>query len=196
MTDDASTGNVGGAIGRPPPVIRGACLLLLVTGFASVIFSAPVVLNPAAARCHLSRTWIEQVNDDKKDWNNVDLAGRKADDVPCEEAIPLADGIRTKEKDPAKTATVPGESALRIQNVVAVLLGLGQATAGFFVLRTLSRQARNMALGFSGASIILQVLGIISLGVFAFVVYAFAFSPASRELWPKQPRPTSGPPAE
>lgn len=192
MTDDAGTGDVGATTGRPPPVIRGACLLLLISGLASVIFTVPVVLDPSAAQCHLARTWIDQANDDKKDWNNVDTAGRKPDDVPCEEAIPLADGIRTKEKDPSKTATIPSESALRIQNVVAVLIGVGQAVSGFLVLRTLSRQARNMALGFSGAAIILQVLGIISLGVFAFVVYAFSFSPAGREVWPKLPRPERG----
>ena len=192
MTDDAGIGDVSATTGRPPPVIRGACILLLISGLASVIFTVPVIFNPSAAQGHLARTWIDQANDDKKDWNNVDTAGRKPDDVPCEEAIVLADGIRTKEKDPSKTASIPGESALRIQNVAAALIGVGQGISGIFVLRTLSRQARNLALGFSGAAIILQVLGIISLGVFAFIVYAFSFSPAGRELWPKVPRPERG----
>lgn len=191
MTDDA-TGDVGGRTERPPSVIRGACILLLVAGLASLAFSLPVVVDPAAARCQLARTWIDQANDDKKDWNNVDIGGRKAKDVPCQEAAGLADGIRIKEKDPSKTATVPGESALRIQNVMAALLGVGQAASGFFLLRTLSRQARNVALGASGAAIILQILGIISLLVFAFTVYALGFSPASREIWPKEPRPERG----
>ncbi len=180
---------------RPPTVVRAACLLLMVTGVASLVFSVPVVMDPSAAQCHLSRTWIDDANTDNKVWNNVDIGGRKPKELSCDEAVRVADGIRLKEKDPSKTAKVPSDSALRIQNVLAALLGLGQAASGFFLLRGLSHTARSMALGFSGAGIILQVLGIISLGLFAFVVYALAFSPASRELWPKQPR-ASGPAPE
>src|SRR5581483_9784165 len=172
MTDDATTGNVGRSAGRLPPVIRGACLLLMVSGLMSLAFSLPVVADPSSAKCHLTRSWIDQANTDKKEWNNVDTGGRKPKDLPCDEAVRLADGLRIKEKDPSKTATVPSDGALRFQNVAAALLGVGQGVGGFFVMRTLSRQARNMALGFSGAGIVLQVLGIISLGVFAFVVYA------------------------
>jgi hypothetical protein len=195
MTDDATSGNAGGVVGRSAGVIKAACLLLMVSGTASVAFSLPVVTDPASAKCHLSRSWIDDANKDTKAWNNVDIGGRKAKDLPCDEAVRLADGIRLKEKDPSKTATVPSDSALRIQNLLASLLGLGQGVSGFFLGRGLSRQARSMALGFSGAGIILQVLGIISLGVFAFVVYALVFSPASREIWPKQPR-ASGPTPE
>lgn len=188
MTDDASSERVGGTVARPPSVIRAACFMLLVVGLASVMFSLPVVLNASSARCQLARTWIDQANDDKKDWNNVDIGERKPKDVPCDEALVLADGIRIKEKEPEKTASVPGESALQIQNALALLMGAGQAVSGLFVLRKLSRQARSLALGFSGAGIILQVLGIFSLIVFAYVVYAFVFSPAGREIWPREPR--------
>ena len=192
MTDDVTPGSVDGTVSRPPPVIRGACLLLMVTGMASLLFSVPVVMDPSAAQCHLTRTWIDDANTDKKDWNNVDLGGRKPKDVPCDEALLLADGLRVKEKDPSKTATVPSDTALRIQNVMAALLGLGQGLSGFALLRTLGARPRMLSLGFSGAGIVLQVLGIISLGVFAFVVYALAFSPASREIWPRVPRPERG----
>ena len=187
MTDDATPGTV-----TRPPVIRAACLLLMLSGVASLVFSIPVVMNPSSAQCHLTRTWIDDANTDKKDWNNVDLGGRRPKDLPCDEAVRLADGIRVKEKDPTKTATVPSDSALRIQNLMAAFLGLGQGVSGFFLLRTLDKRARTLALGFSGAGIVLQVLGIISLGVFAFVVYALGFSPASRQIWPRQPRPGRG----
>jgi len=177
---------------RPPPVIRAACFLLIASGLASMVFSLPVVLDPSSAQCHLTRTWVDDANTDNKAWNNVDLAGRKPKDLPCAEAVRLADGIPVKEKDPSKTATVPTDSALRIQNLLAALLGVGQGVSGFFLLRGLGMRARTMSLGFSGAGIVLQVLGIISLGVFAFVVYALAFSPASREIWPRAPRPERG----
>src|SRR5687767_1685180 len=130
MTDDVTPGTAT----RPPPVIRAACLLLMVSGMASLVFSIPVVLNPSSAQCHLTRTWVDDANTDKKDWNNVDLGGRRPKDLPCDEAARLADGIRIKEKDPTKTATVPSDSALRIQNLMASFLGLGQGVSGFFLL--------------------------------------------------------------
>ncbi|HYH50041.1 MAG TPA: hypothetical protein VEG38_10895, partial [Acidimicrobiia bacterium] len=119
MTDDPSSERLGGAVTRPPSVVRAACFMLLAVGLASLMFSLPVVFNPSSARCHLARTWIDQANDDKKDWNNVDIGGREPKDVPCDEALVLADGIRVKEKEPDKTASVPSESALQIQNALA-----------------------------------------------------------------------------
>ena len=170
-----------------PTIVRGACILLMIVGVVSVMFSFPVVMGPADARCQLSRRVIDDANTDKKDWNNVDTGAQKAKDLSCPDAIRLAEAVPLNEKGTKKVA-VPGESALRIQNVVAMVLGAGQAASGFFVVRSLSRRARNAAMAFSAAGIILQVLGILSLGVFVFVVYAFAFSPASREVWPKETR--------
>ena len=170
-----------------PPIIRGACILLVIVGLVSVMFSLPVVFDPANAQCHLARTWLDDANTDKKEWNNVDTGGQKAKDLACPDAMRLAGQIKLKEKG-TKTASVPGESALKFQNGIAVLLGLGQAAAGVMLLRSMGRGARNAAIAFSALGIILQVLGIFSLLVFAFVVYAFTFSPASRELWPKEPR--------
>lgn len=156
----------------------------MIVGLVSVMFSLPVMLGPAKARCQLSRTWLDDANTDKKDWNNVDTGGVNAKDLPCPDAIRLAEQIPLNEKG-TKKVTVPGESALQIQNALAAAMGVGQAAAGFIVNRTLSRRARMVAIGLSVAGTVLQVLGILSLGVFVFVVYAFAFSPASREIWPR-----------
>lgn len=186
MTDDERSGGVGGAVG-PPRVIVAACAVLLITGVGSALFSGPVIFNPASARCHLSRTWVDDANTDKKEWNNVDTGGQKPKDLPCAEAIRLADQIRLKENGD-QTASVPGEGALRIQAGLAVVFTLGQAVSGWLVLRRLSRTARNAAMGFAAAGVILRVLGIISLGVFALVIYAFAFSRESKAIWPRQTR--------
>jgi len=159
----------------------------MIVGVASVLFSLPVVTNPASARCTLSRAWLDDANTDKKDWNNVDTGGVKIGDLSCPDAIALAEQVPTNEKA-TKRVKVPSESALRFQNAFAVVLGAGQAVSGFFVIRSLSRRARMFALGLSVAGTIIQVLGILSLGVFVFVVYAFAFSPASRQIWPREPR--------
>jgi hypothetical protein len=176
-----------GSAGTPeiPPIIRGACILLMIVGAVSVLFSLPVMLNGSGARCQLSRSWIEQANKDKKDWNNVDTGGQKTKDIPCPDAVRLAQQVPLNEKGTRKIS-VPSESALQTQNAVAAVIGAGQAVSGFYLIRTLGRWARNTAIGSSAAGIILQILGILSLGVFAFVVYAFAFSPASREIWPRE----------
>jgi uncharacterized protein YjeT (DUF2065 family) len=168
-------------------IIRAAGILLMIVGFGSVMFSLPAVVGTASARCHLARTWLDDANTDKKAWNNVDTGGQKAKDLPCADAIRLADDIRLKEKS-TTTASVPGETALRIQAMVAVAMGLGQAISGSFVLRRLSRPARTAAIAFSAVGIVLRILGIVSLGVFALVVYAFVFSPAAKEIWPREPR--------
>src|SRR5437867_3177591 len=81
-----------------PPIIRGACILLLIVGAVSVLFSFPVVVDPANARCHLARTWLDDANTDKKEWNNVDTGGQKAKDLACPDAVRLAQQIRLKEK--------------------------------------------------------------------------------------------------
>jgi hypothetical protein len=156
----------------------------MIVGAVSVMFSLPLMLDASSGRCQLSRSWIDQANKDKKDWNNVDTGGQKAKDVPCPDAVRLAEQIPRDEKGTRKV-TVPSASALKTQNTVAAVMGAGQAVSGFYLIRSLGRMARNAAIGFSAAGIILQILGILSLGVFAFVVYAFAFSPASREIWPR-----------
>jgi hypothetical protein len=175
-------------------IIRGACIVLLIIGLGSLLFSLQVVVNPTGARCALSRTWIDAVNDeqDKEEWNNVDTGGKEGKDLACPEAIRLADDIRIEEEDPSKTATMPGNSALRIQYTMSLLIGAAQAASAVGVLRTRSRRARNVALGASAAGLLLpagfivQILGIFSALIFVFVGYALAFSPASQALWPRQ----------
>ena len=124
---------------RPPPVIRAAAILLVVAGTVSVVLSFPTVVDPSGARCHLSRSWLDEVNTDKKEWNNVDTGGTKAEDLGCADAIRLADQIRLKETSD-KTASVPGETVLRIQAALAVLMSAGQSIAGTLVMRRLSRR--------------------------------------------------------
>lgn len=159
----------------------------MIVGIATVFFSLPVVFDPAKYRCQLSRVRIDDVNTDKKDWNNVDTGGQKAEDVPCADAVRLAPEIPVNQK--GKKFPLPGESALAAQNGVAVALGLGQAISGFSVIRTLNRRARIVAIVLSSiAGLFFPVLSLLSIGVLVFVTYAFGFSPASREVWPREVR--------
>ncbi len=172
-------------------IIRGACIVLLIIGLGSALFSLQVVLDTAGTRCGLTRSWLDAVNEDKKEWNNVDTGGKKGKELACPDAIRLADEIRIDEKDPTKTAALPSEAVLRIQYAITLVIGAAQAVSGFVVLRTRSRKARNIALGSSAAGFLLpagfliQILGIFSAMILLFLVYALAFSPASKEIWPK-----------
>ena len=197
MTDDQTPGSIGGSVARPPGVIFGACILLAIVGLGATMLSLPGVFDPAGSRCHLSRTWLADAITDNKDWNNVDIGApadaapdelrRQAKALACPDAIRLAGQIPLRENSD-KTIAIPSDTVVLVQSGLAVVMGIGQALSGWVLLRRLSRQARAMAIGFSAAGLVLRILGIISLGVFVFVVYALAFSAASREIWPKEPR--------
>lgn len=159
----------------------------MIVGVATVFFSLPVVVDPAKYRCQLSRVKIDDANTDKKDWNNVDTGGQNAEDLPCADAVRLAPEIPVDQK--GKKFPLPSESALQAQNGVAAALGLGQAIAGFSVIRSLNRRARMVAVVLSLiAGFFFPVLSLLSVGVLVFVTYAFVFSPASREVWPREIR--------
>jgi hypothetical protein len=180
MTDPESPGAA-----PPPPLVRIASVVLLIVGFGSVLISLPSLANPASARCSLGRARIDAANTDSKTWNNVDTGGRKAKDVPCGDAIRLAGRVRLDEKG-TRTASVPGEGAVRTQAALAVLLGLGQGVSAALLARTLQRPARNAAAVFAAFALALPVLGVISLAMAFFVVYALVISPAARMLWPRR----------
>ncbi len=172
------------AAGPLPTVVRIACLLLLVAGFGSVLISLPSLARPESARCSLSRARIDDANTDHKTWNNVDTGGRKARKVPCADAIRLAGQVRLDEKG-TRTASVPGEGAVRVQAALAVVLGLGQGISAALLLRTLGRPARSAAVAFAAFGVVLPVLGVISFVVAIFVAYALVISPAAKQLWPR-----------
>jgi hypothetical protein len=170
-----------------PTAIRGASILLMVVGAVTVLFTVPVMLDAATARCRIARNTVEQANTDRNDWNDVDTGGKKARDLPCDDAAHLVGQIRQKENSD-KFKQLPSESTLANRSAVAAVMGVVQAVSGFSVIRRRSRLARNAAIGASTVGLFLPVLGPLSFGVYAFVVYAFAFSAASREVWPKEDR--------
>jgi|SRR5437763_2157776 len=169
-------------VGRPPTVIRVACILLMVLGFGSVAISFSPAADPPAARCRLSRDRIDRSNADKKTWNNVDTGGRKAKDVPCADAIKLVSQIRLSEKG-TRHDSAPTETAVRIQGIVGIVLGLGQGIAAAMVARRMTRAARNAAVAFCAFGLVFPVLGFISFSISSFVVFAFVFSSPAKQLW-------------
>lgn len=178
MTDHEAPG----AVGRPPTVIRVACVLLLVLGFGSVAISLSPAADPAGARCRLSRDRLDRVNTDNKTWNNVDTGGHKAKDLSCADAIGRVSQIKLSEKG-TRHDSAPTETAVRVQGILGVLLGLGQGISGAAVARQLSRPARNAAVAFSAFGLVLPILGPISFAISFFVIYALVFSAPAKRQW-------------
>jgi hypothetical protein len=181
VTDDAAPPEASAS--RPPPVIRTGCIVLAALGALSFVFAGTSLLDPPAVRCSIAKALIESANEDKKDFNNVDIGDRQPDDLKCDEAIALATQI-PKDREGKKRTSLPSESAIRTRASLAATVGLGQAVSGMLTLRTLDRRARTAALAFAAFGILFAALGILSAAALVFVVYALAFSTASRSIWP------------
>jgi hypothetical protein len=179
----------GSRDGRPavPSVIRGGCLALALTGVVSLFLTVPTIVNPGGIRCTIARSVIEDANDDGEDFNDVDTGGREVDDLGCDEAIALAEGIR-RDEDSDRTVSIPGESLIRNRGFMSALVGIGQIVSGFMTLGTLQRRYRTAALIFSLLGVVVPVLGLVTVALLGFVVYAIGFSAAARELWPPKRR--------
>lgn len=173
-------------------MIRAACTLLMIFGMLSVFVALPSFTNPAATRCSLSRAWIERVNEDDKDFNDVEMDGREPDDLECEEANRIAGRIRIDE-DSDDRLSVPAVAAIRTRSGLTTLVGLGQAITGLVTRRTLDRRARTVALVFTAFGVLFSIFGILSVPVLLFVVYALAFSQPSREVWGGGDKPGPAP---
>ena len=93
-------------VGRPPAMIRIACIVLMVRGSAPWPSACTPTVDPAGSRCNLSRERINSANTDKKPWNNVDTGGSKARDLSCPDAIRLIRQIKLSEKG-TKTDSAP-----------------------------------------------------------------------------------------
>jgi hypothetical protein len=168
-------------------VLRSACIGLMALGGFSALLSLPGLFSPGSVQCSVARQIVEDAADDDKKWNDIDLGGKKADDLSCAEAIAAAD--RTPEKEGSKsTEEVVSEDAIRLRAVMSVFVGVGQLLTGVAVGRTGSRKARNLALAFAGMGMLVAVLGVLSLIATAFILYALSFSPAARERWPRPGR--------
>ena len=172
-------------VGRPPTIIRAACILLMVLGFGSVAISLSPATDPATARCRLSRDRIDRTNTDKKTWNDVDTGGRKARDLPCADAVKLVSQIRLSEKG-TRHDSAPTETAVRVQGLLGIVLGLGQGIAAAVVTRRMTRAARNAAVAFSAFGLVFPVLGFISFSISSFVVFALVFSSPAKQRWGRE----------
>ncbi len=170
------------------PVIRAGCVALMVLGALSVFLATPGLLDPGGVRCSLARTLIRNANEDGEEFNDVDTGGKQPEELECAAAVQLVGGIR-KEAKKDDTISVPSASTIRIRSALTVLVGAGQVAGGFLTLRTLGHRARLAALVFATLGMLFPALGVISLAVLLFVLYALALSGPSRVIWP---RPQAG----
>ena len=186
MDDDKAPGSPGG---RPAvaPVIRGGCVVLAMIGVVSLFLTAPSIVNPGGIRCTIARALIERANTDDEAFNDVDTGGREVDDVSCDEAVALAEGIR-RSADSDETRVIPGAGVIRNRGLMSALIGIGQIVTGFMTLGTMRRRWRTAALVFAVLGVVVPVLGLVTVLALGFVVYALGFGTPAREVWPPKPR--------
>jgi len=169
-------------------VVRAGCLSLSMLGVVTLLLAGSTIFNPGSVRCTLARTLIEDANDDGKDFNDVETGGREADALSCDEALTLAETSRRNENSD-RTVSLPSEGLIRNRGLMSAVVAIGQGVTGFLTLTTLRRRHRTAALVFTALGVVVPVLGLISVLVLGFVIYALVFSGPSRELWPSTSRP-------
>lgn len=173
--------------GEVPPIIKAGCYALTALGVMSLMLALPSLFDAGGVQCTIARSLIQDANDDEAGFNDVDTGDQEPGDVPCGQAVALAEDIPVEEDEP-ETHPVPSEGAIRTRGGLSLVVSVGQAAAGLFTLRTLQRRARTAALVFAAAGMVVPVLGLVTVAVLVFVVYALAFGQASRQLWPRPER--------
>jgi hypothetical protein len=182
-------------------MFRTGCMLLVAIGVLELFLGAQLVRDPDQARCTAARLQIDEANDDDETFNDVELpeGSEDADDVLCNDAIGLAADIPDDEDEPAD-GTFAEASTFRTQGIIVSVLGLAHGVTGFFTQRTRNRRWRTAALVFVAAGLFVPVLGIISMIVMAFVVFALLFSNDAKAIFGQTgglfgPRPPRGAPS-
>lgn len=165
-------------------LVGAGAAVLVVNGILLFTLAAGPLLDPASTRCALARDRIEQAEESDEEFDDVDLGDDDVDDISCDEAIAAADTIRVDE-DSDDTVSLPSDGGIRTEAVIAGVLGLGQVVGGALVLRAGRRWHRNLAAAFAAGGILFPIIGLASLLIVGFVVFALVFSNPARALWPR-----------
>ncbi|MFA5566332.1 MAG: hypothetical protein WC184_10860 [Acidimicrobiia bacterium] len=171
--------------GPLPAALLAASGALMVVGLLLMLVVLPLAFRSESARCDLARSFIKDANDNDRDWDDVDLDGRSTKDLECSEALRLAETIWLDE-DGSVTRVVPSAESIRNQGIITGVLGAGQVASGAAVIFTRNRRARNTAVAFAFVSLIVPLLGMVSIALVLAIVYGLVFSPAARARWPKK----------
>lgn len=149
---------------RPGRLVRIGCSVLALNALLLMYAGGSFVSDPAGVRCADARAAIEDEDED------VDAA-----DISCDDAIPRAVDI--------EDSNIRSEGAARTQGFVFLAIGLAQLAGAILTIRTMSKRARLLALVGAGFGIVLPVLGLLTIAVMAFVVYAIFFSSDARAIF-------------
>ena len=174
----------GRSVGAAGSVFRIGCILLTTLGVLEVFVASQLVLDPDGARCTAAQFAVDAANDDDEDFNDVTLPddAEDAGDIACDDAIALAAAIPSDEGEEAD-GTFPAASSFSTQGLIISGLGIGHAVTGFLTLRTRRKPFRTAALVFIAFGLFLPALGIISLVILAFAVYALLFSADAKAIF-------------
>jgi hypothetical protein len=159
-----------GVAGRPAGrLVRIGLALLVLNGALTVFFGFVTATNPEAGICASAVAELEDAEEPALDPDEVDCD----DDAEREAAIAAAEEANGDDD-------LPTEGTYRTSGIIGVVVGVVMIAGGFLTLRTGSRRLRTVALVGAGLGIIIPVLGYLSIGISAFVVYAIFFSADAR----------------
>lgn len=166
-------------------LVGAGAAVLGVNGILLATLATGPLLDPAATRCALARDRIEVVNESDDEWDDVELGDVEVDDLDCDEAIAAAEAIPAEEGSD-DTVSLPSDGGIRTEAVLAGLIGLAQVVGAGLVLRSGRRWHRNLAAGVAAAGILFPIIGLASLLIVGFAVFALVFSNQARALWPRR----------
>jgi hypothetical protein len=181
--DDAPAGDAAPAPRRPVRpvgrIVRMGCILLAVIGGVGVIQGTMLALDPEDAVCTQARRVLDDdaADDDGKNLEDEALDEREEeiDDLECEAAVAEAEAV--------DDGDVPSEGAARTTGLLFAGVGLAQLVIGLLLLRRHDNRLRIAALVVCALGILVPALGIFSIPMLAFVVYALGFSADSKAIF-------------
>jgi hypothetical protein len=186
----------------PPPIpgptdkvtlyrmVRIGITVLMLVGALTILLGVTTAVNPDSVVCATARSNIEdELDADEPDPSVSDLTGDDVDDLSCDEAIALAQGLDDE---------LIEESTARNLGYGAAVVGAIMVGGGIAALLMRNRRGRTIALVAAGIGLLASTaqlgLGFISLLMLGFVFFALMYSRDAKASYgdPRARRPAAG----
>ncbi len=160
-------------------MVRIGITVLMLVGALTILLGVTTVVNPDAVVCATARNNIsDELEEDEPAESVSGIDPDDVDDIPCDEAVPLAEGLE---------ASLIEESTARNLGIGAVVLGAIMVAGGAAALMLRTRRGRMYALVAAGLGLLASTaqlgLGFISLLLLGFVFFALLYSRDSKATY-------------
>jgi hypothetical protein len=188
----------------PPPIpgptekvtlyrmVRLGLTTLMLAGALTVLYGVFTATNPDSVVCTTARSNIsDELDADEPDPSVSGLTDDDVDDLSCDDAVALADGLDD---------TLPEESGVRSLGIGAIAIGALMVSGAVVALMLRSRRGRTIALMTAGVGLLGSVvspllgLGFVGLGLLGVTFFALYYSRDAKASYgdPRAGRPAMG----